>query len=273
MQIDETSRLSDRVERAALEDLHSMAPPEAHKSLGLRLETVGTALVSMSTGEPSILVNRTIGLGLEAPANRDDVEKIVAMYADAGISRYYLHLHPQAQPAELRDWLLAAGLEPGRGWMKFKRGTEPAPEPRSDLEIRLIGPEHAYDFGRIVAAGFDLLDASISMLASLVDSERWRLYVSFDGDTPAGAAGVFIDHGVAWLDWASTLPEFRRRGLQGATLTRRIGDALELGCHAMFTETGEAVEGDPQHSYRNIERFGFEAADLRENFVPAVRPD
>ena len=155
MLIDETSRLSDRVERAALEELHSMAPPEARSSLGLHLETVGTALVSMSTGEPSILINRAIGLGLEAPASRGDVERIVSLYADAGIDRYYLHLHPRAQPVELRDWLLGAGLEPGRGWMKFKRGTEPAPEPSSDLELRLIGPEHAYDFGRIVVAGFD----------------------------------------------------------------------------------------------------------------------
>ena len=34
------------------------------------------------------------------------------------------------------------------------------------------------------------------------------------------------------------------------------------------TETGEAVEGDPQHSYHNFERAGFQAAYLRDNFVP-----
>jgi hypothetical protein len=37
----------------------------------------------------------------------------------------------------------------------------------------------------------------------------------------------------------------------------------------MFTETGEAVDGDPQHSYRNILRAGFEQLDVRENFVSA----
>lgn len=246
-----------------------MAPPEARRSLGLRLERVGSALVSMSTGDPSTLINRVVGLGMEESARREDVEAIVAMYADAGIDRYYFHVHPHAEPAELGDWLIGAGLERGRAWMKFRRGTAPAPAPRSGFDVRCIGAEHAFDFGRIVARGFGMLDASIPLLAALVDSERWRLYVGFDGDTPGSAAAMFIDQGVAWFDWASTDPDFRRRGAQGAALARRIGDALELGCHAMFTETGEAVEGDPQHSYGNIERFGFEATDLRENFIPA----
>jgi len=266
---DEAALLSERIERAALEDLHATAPPEAHKELGLRLERVGTALVSMATGEPSILINRTIGLGVETPASRGDVEAIVSMYAGAGIERYYLHVHPGAQPAELRDWVLNAGLEPGRAWMKFKRGTAPAPAARCGLEVRRIDGDHAFDFARIVAQGFGLLDDTIPLLAALVDSERWRLYVAFEGDTPAGAAAMFVDHGAAWFDWAATLPDFRRRGAQGAALARRIGDALALGCHTMFTETGEAVEGDPQHSYGNIEKLGFEATVLRENLVPA----
>jgi hypothetical protein len=33
--------------------------------------------------------------------------------------------------------------------------------------------------------------------------------------------------------------------------------------------TGEAVPGDDQHSYHNIERAGFEEAYLRENWIPA----
>jgi hypothetical protein len=32
--------------------------------------------------------------------------------------------------------------------------------------------------------------------------------------------------------------------------------------------TGEAVPGDPQHSYGNIVKAGFAEAYLRENWVP-----
>jgi hypothetical protein len=51
-------------------------------------------------------------------------------------------------------------------------------------------------------------------------------------------------------------------------LSRRIRDALDLGVRMMVTETGEALEGEPQHSYRNIERFGFRGAYTRQNWVP-----
>ena len=44
--------------------------------------------------------------------------------------------------------------------------------------------------------------------------------------------------------------------------------AIELGCKRMFTETGEAVEGDPQHSYKNILKAGFTESVLRENYAP-----
>ena len=51
-------------------------------------------------------------------------------------------------------------------------------------------------------------------------------------------------------------------------LRRRIGDAIQMGCKWMLTTTGEAVEGDPQHSYKNILRMGFRLLGVRENFIP-----
>jgi hypothetical protein len=39
----------------------------------------------------------------------------------------------------------------------------------------------------------------------------------------------------------------------------------------IFTETGEAVEGDPQHSYKNILKAGFKESILRQNYSPASK--
>jgi GNAT superfamily N-acetyltransferase len=259
---------AEEVEREALTTLHAAASPELRGQLGLRLEKVGSALVSIAANEPGVVVNRAIGLGVGQPATRDEVEGITSLYAAAGVGRYYLHVHPDARPAELRAWLAEAGLERGRGWARFVRGDGPPPDARSDLEVRRIGPEHAAEFGRIVAGGFELAAASASLLAGLADDPAWHLYMGFDGQEPAGAAAMFVHGGVAWFDWAATRPEFRRRGCQGALLQRRVRDALALDCRRMVTETGEAVEGDPQHSYKNILRAGFEQLDVRENFVP-----
>ena len=73
---------------------------------------------------------------------------------------------------------------------------------------------------------------------------------------------------LAWFDWAATDPQYRRLGSQTTLLVHRIQTAVELGCRMLVTETGEAVRGDPQHSFRNLMRAGFNPTHTRENFVP-----
>jgi GNAT superfamily N-acetyltransferase len=268
MNTEDTIR-AESAERAALADLHIAASSDLREGLGLELEEVGGALVSIARYHPTILVNRTVGLGLAHPANREDVDTIVDRYRGAGVGRYFLQLDPAATPGELPEWLDDAGLEPyNRAWAKFKRGADPAPAARTDLEVREIGSEHAMDFGRIAAGGFEIDDAWIPVLAGLVGRDGWHVYMSFEGDRPAGCGAMRVHEGVGWLDWAATLPEFRRRGSQGGVIVQRITDGIGFGCRSFGTSTGEAVDGDAQHSYRNIERYGFRRTHARANWVP-----
>jgi hypothetical protein len=260
---------AERVERAALADLHAAAPTEVTRQLGLHLETIGGALVSTAVNGPTILVNRTIGLGVEHAARAEAVAEIVSRYSAAGLARYFVHLDPSAEPCQLPGWFESAGLTPySRAWAKFVRGTQPPPQLDSDLEVRHIGPEHAEQFGRIAAQGFGLGPPWHLVLAGLVGRPGWRVYLSFDHGEAAGCAALRVLDGVAWFDWAATSPEYRRRGSQGVLLARRIADAIVLGVRSMVTATGEAVAGDPQHSYRNILRAGFRLSHTRANWVP-----
>jgi hypothetical protein len=270
--LDLLSLTAERLERRTISDLHDAAPAAARAALGLRRETIGTALVSIATGGGDILLNRTIGLGVETQADRATVQAIVARYRDAGVGRYFLHLHPRARPAELRGWIEDAGLVPARAWMKVHRGTDDVPAPHSDLSVREIAPEHAEVFGLIAARCFGLDDSVAALPAGLAGCPGWRLYMSFDGDTPAGTGAMLVDGDSAWFDWGATLPEFRGRGGQRAVLCRRLHDALASGCRHLFTTTGEAVPGDAQHSYRNIERVGFRPVLSRPNFKPPMSP-
>jgi hypothetical protein len=260
--------LAERAERAALSDLHNAASPFLRRQLGLELIPVDGALVSMSTASNSILANRTLGLGVECPANYQATLEIVQRYSDRGVDRYFVHVDPSATPDELPNWLSDAGLVPyHRGWAKFFRGLEPPRTSQSDLEVRRIGRDRAADFGQIAARAFELADPWPAVLTDLVGMPGWRVYMSFDGDEPAGCGAMRMQDGVAWFDWAATRPEFRRRGSQGAVLACRISDAIDLGCKMMVTATGEAVHGDPQHSYRNILRYGFQLSHTRANWV------
>ena len=82
--------------------------------------------------------------------------------------------------------------------MKFQRGAELPPAAKTDLRIERIGARHAHSFGKIVCQAFGMTEGAIPLLAGLVHDERWHLYLSFDGDTPAGAGAMFLHDGYAW---------------------------------------------------------------------------
>ena len=152
--------------------------------------------------------------------------------------------------------------------MKFVNSHPAGGEVRTTLALEKVTPAMARDFAVIVCGAFGLRGESVPVIESLVSDDRWHLFLSHDGNTPAGAGGLFVDGKFGWLDWAATDPAFRRRGSQSAIMAARLDLAAGLGCEYVFTETGEAVEGDPQHSYRNILKAGFRELALRANWSP-----
>lgn len=263
----------EAVERAEIEALHAAAPPGLREALGLRCERIGTALVSLVAAAPpsAIVLNRTIGLGVDAPATGETVDAIVGTYAAAGVSRYFVHVHPQASPAALRSWLLGRGLEKARGWMKFTRGREAPPPVASTIQVREALAEDMPALARIAAAAFDLGAGLEAWLMHLKRAPGWRAYVGLVDDDVVATGGLFVHDGIGWLDFGATTPSARGRGAQSALLRHRINDALDLGCRMLATATGEAVPGDPQHSYKNILKMGFQEAYVRENYAPPRR--
>ncbi len=258
---------SEKIERAALQSLHTHCPPSVREALDLFSEEVGDALVVGAGKDPSILINRTLGLGTSGPQEIERLHEIQEIYASHGVERYFLHTYPDSL-AKGDEAIAAVPLVPARGWMKFKRGNEAAADGECALRITRVGEAGARDFGRIVAGAFGMTAAAGPALAAMVADDRWHLFVSYEGDKAAGAGGLFVEDKSAWFEWGATDPDFRRRGSQGAIMRARIAAALELGCTAMYTETGEAVGDDPQHSYGNIQRYGFEESILRKNWAP-----
>ena len=259
----------EAVERAALEDMFQAAPADLVARLGIEGRAVGTAFVGRAAGLPpsAVVVNRAIGLGMARPAARDEVAEVVALYRQAGVQRYFLHLYPDAQPAEIAEWCAEAGLERARlGQVR--------PGPRGTARCRHRPRNPPRRAGRRRGGGRHrrrrlrprtrrrTLDRRPGRPARLAHSRRprrrpgRRLGRPFRqaprrlprlGGDGAGGAG---------------------RGCQSALLRARVLDALELGCEIMGTATGEEVPGDPQHSYSNIMRAGFRPEVTRGNFAP-----
>lgn len=270
--VEQIIRRLEAIESEALAELHRAAPAATREAIGLRLEEFDGIRVSAASRGCNIVINRTIGLGLASPATAAQVRRVRSIYEETGVGRYFVHLSPEGRPEPLTELAEQCGLIRDRAWMKFARRDVPVAQRITDLEIREVGPEHADDFGRIAGSAFDLEDIAWPMLGALVGRPGWHVYMSFRGDVPAGAGTLFVDGDVGWTDWGATDPAFRRQGSQSALLARRIARAIDLGCALIGTCTGEAVPGEYQASYLNIQRSGFEEAGLRENYSPTGRP-
>ena len=260
--------MSERMEAAGLEAIHEGASDDVRAQLGLHLGWIDETMVSIAANDTSPLLNRAVGLGLTRPATADGIDHICSTYREHGVERFYLGLHPEARPDSIGQLLDHAGLQADRGWMKFERGPAPAPAAESSLDVREIGEDHIDAFGRIATSAYGMTPAAAGLVRGLIDRPGFHVYMTFDGDTPAGTGALAIDGDCSWFEWAATDPTFRKRGSQRALLARRIEDAVSAGCTRLLTCTGESVPGDPQHSYHNIEWAGFEPQFVRENWVP-----
>lgn len=225
----------------------------------------GASVLTMPEAPASPMLNRAVGLGVERPATPGDVD--AALAALRGARGYYVALTPGASPSQLPDWLTDRGLEPGWGWMTFRRGVEDPPLATTELRIvEAAGDAHAAAFARVVCLSYGLPDALERRLRGAADA-GWRLWIAFDGDRPAAAAGLYVAGRTGYLGLAGSLEDQRGKGAQSALLAARIRRAAQLGCELLVTETGERSGGRTSNSYRNILRAGFEEVEVTANWL------
>lgn len=257
------------IETRALADLNKALAGRA-VSLGRASRSLGGVYVSAMSALASsaIVINRAIGLGMAEPADDAVLDEVVRSYRDAGIARYFVHLHPEARPADLVGRLKARGLVPARAWVKFGRERGAPPAATTRLEVRPATADDGPALGRIVANAFDLGPAGEAVMPALIGRAGWHVFMTAWEGRPAGCGALYVENGIGWLDWGATAPDYRGLNGQSALLRRRIVHALDLGCHLLATCTGEEVPGEPQVSYRNITKMGFAVAYTRRNMAP-----
>ena len=211
--------------------------------------------------------NRAIGIGVARPAIESDVDEVVAFYDRAEREVSVAQIAPHAAP-EVVGWFEARGYVRSRTWVKMWHSLAKIPDATTDLRIEQIGPEWADDFGRLsVAEAYDFPDVVGMSAGAGVGWPGWYHYVGFDRDVPVSTGAMRIEDGVAWLGFGATTPSHRGRGGQSAMFARRLRDARDAGCRFAVVETGKDTAEDPNPSYRNMVRSGFELAYFRDNWV------
>jgi len=238
--------------------------------LGARLEQVGSVVLPVVPALDFMQFNRAIGLGIDAPAEEGQVDEIIRLYRAAGLSRYSISLSPNAQPAEIRDWLLARDLKRGGDYAKLWREAGPAPRAAKALRIELIGRDDAQAWAAVQRAAWGMPAAMAPWFTATVGRPRWHHYLGFRGNTPVVGGALFIAGEAAWLGFGATVPVFRRHGAHRAIIAKRIGEAAAQGCSVIVTDAEADTPDAPNPSYHNLVRSGFRLAYLRATYTPST---
>jgi GNAT superfamily N-acetyltransferase len=137
--------------------------------------------------------------------------------------------------------------------------------PPNGLEIRRASREELDLWTLTVAQGFaehyPVTQELLNVMKMYARGENAECYLARIEGRVAGGATLAVREGIAGLFGASTLPEFRKRGVQTALLHTRLRRAVEAGC-----DLAVSLAQPGSVSQRNITRQGFRALYTRVKF-------
>lgn len=227
----------------------------AAREAGAVVRRLGPGAVFTTPTVDHVMFNRSIGVS--GTRLLDAVRDL-----DRTGNRYFVHQHPHELQATR-----PLGLEPyPRSWVKLVRDMAiPVEAAASDVPIRAALPSDAGSMAQLFCDAFDIPASGVEVIAGIVGRPRWHVSVVEDGGRVVALGLLFVDGEVGYLAGGATARSHRRRGIQRALVQHRIHQARDLGVGLLCTETGEEKVGEPQHSFRNLVRSGFEPSGVRHN--------
>jgi len=229
---------------------------------GAVASVAGGFAVYCGTNSP---VTQAVGLGLNGPVSKEEFDRLEAFYfgrkepvrvetcpmADGSLIEQYrergYHVsefsNVMVRPVEnVAATVLPAGIE-----------VQKAAEREIDLWTLTV----AQGF----AEHFPVTQELLSIMRMFADGKNTECYFArVDGKIAGGATLALRGH-IAGLFGASTLPQFRNRGVQTALLHARMQRAAEQGC-----ELAMSLATPGSASQRNITRRGFRTLYTRVKF-------
>lgn len=210
-------------------------------------------------------VTQAVGLGLDGPVSAEEFDRLEAFYfsrreavrvetcplADESLMGHY---RQRAYHVAEFSNVMVRSVEPEESW--------PAPQ---ELDIRRACPEELDLWTLTVAQGFSenapVTPEILSVMKMFALGKGTECYLARIAGRVVGGATLALRDKTAGLFGASTLPEFRKKGVQTAMLHTRLQRAAESGC-----DLAVSLARPGSISQRNITRQGFRTLYTRVKF-------
>lgn len=268
----ETREIARRVEQAS-----AFGTARAVRDLGTWAEDPRYGSEPLQDGcliltPPDVPLWGVKGVGFEAPVSDDTIEHAEALCAAQGVPTRF-DASPLADPT-LAERLDARGYARSCScevWIREPAPFESGPLPPG-VEVHAVDATDDDDvrrFAHTVASGYceggtpDAWNEMIGRNAARRPT-RQAFLATVDGAV-AGGGLVSMNDGLASFTFMSTLPSYRRRGVQGALMRARLTTALEHGADLINVQ---CEPGSP--TARNAERLGFRLLYTRDYLTREV---
>ena len=227
----------------------------------------GSAHVCISPSEESQFAsanhNRIHLCGTAGGLTREGMAQLCRLFAEAGVSRFFVWLTPGPDMDRVRGWLSEAGMarHPHVAYPTLARMAGASERVSADIEVRELAAD---DAAQTLAS---LEGASWPDFRRSLGAPGFFHYVACDRGRPIASAVLQVLDDVGHLCMAFTAEADRRRGAQQALIARRIEQATARGCRVLVSETLSFLKS----SLGNLRRAGF--SPLYDKYVYNSRPE
>ncbi|MSV27799.1 MAG: hypothetical protein EXQ52_03520 [Bryobacterales bacterium] len=245
-------RAAELAEMRAWEDLYRAAPGGFRATHALKAEHVGGALVLTSAGLPLAHFNSAIGLGTQTPAGEESVEAVLACFAAARASKFYVQTIAETQYA-LEQQLRRRGLRVASG------------------EVEEVTSATSAEWAGFIDAAYRLTTSP--WLRALVDRPRWHHYVLREQGVIAACRSMFVDESdCAWFGIDAPVPGIMtgRYDCDLQLCAAMVEEGLGRGVSRFVADIERPAEDRTGPAYDGFRSVGFEVPYLRHNFMPGA---
>ncbi|KAF0235668.1 MAG: hypothetical protein FD167_4586 [bacterium] len=254
---------ANAVSSAKMADLYAQKYPQSQAAT---LAIAGGHAIYLGDNSP---LTQALGMGLQETVSVSEIEELEDFYYRKN-SAVNIELSPLVEPA-LLELLGTRGyhlVEVSNVLIKRLDKSNLLKLSAPEVEISTVDTSTINDWANTVIKGFGAEGEFADMLNAVWQTgfcipDNYFFLARIDNNC-AGGGGIFIYENVASLSGASTLPEFRKLGVQNKLLQHRLNLAIELGCDLAVISTLPGTI-----SQRNSERQGFQVAYTR---VKLMRP-
>lgn len=266
-----TIDLARRVERAEI-DLCALAGGFGVPGGIASLDVGGGRALFSKPGSP---LNKMLGLGLSGPVSDEDLDAIPRFFSERGAPAQ-IELCPLAY-VDVPSRLCARGFVLQAFETQLARAMIALPLEPPDLRVTLAQRAEDELWTRAVAEGFGAAEPhagggpehetftteQLMDMISQFHHPDLRRYIAWVDGKAAGGGTAWMHDGVLGIAGTSTLPAYRRQGVQAAIAIQAMRDA------AGEADIATATTAPGSTSQRTFERVGFQVLYNRAILIKA----